>query len=79
MPHENSLGVVTGLVLLASVLAMISSLEQMSRALRPPPSSSGQVMSLASYDELTIPAQAALSCLSARRPLTGATGTPPVP
>jgi hypothetical protein len=59
MPHGNSLGVVTGLVLMASVVAMIGSLERVSRALRAPPSSPGPVMHLASYDALPVPAPAA--------------------
>jgi hypothetical protein len=41
MPHENSVGFVAGLVLLASVLAMIGSLERVSRTLRAPHSSPG--------------------------------------
>ncbi len=51
MPHENSVGFVTGLVLLASVLAMIGSLERVSRTLRAPHSSLGLVMNVAHVDD----------------------------
>jgi hypothetical protein len=51
MPHENSVGFVTGLVLLASVLAMIGSLDRVSRTLRAPQSSLGLVMNMAHVDD----------------------------
>ena len=38
MAHEHSVGIVTGLVLVASVLLMISSLDRASRTLRGPQS-----------------------------------------
>jgi hypothetical protein len=69
MSHENSLGVATGLVLVASVLAIISSVERVSRTLRTPPSSPGQGMSLASYDAVTVPAPAAAPSCSVMLPL----------
>jgi hypothetical protein len=47
MSHEQSLGIVTGLVLLASVLAMIGSLDRASRLLRGPQSALPAEMSVA--------------------------------
>jgi hypothetical protein len=69
MSHENSLGVVTGLVLVASVLAMISSVERVSHTLRTPSSPSGQGMSLASYEAVTVPAPAAAPSCPVMLPL----------
>jgi hypothetical protein len=51
MPHGNSVGFVTGLVLLASVLAMIGSLERVSRTLRAPHSSLGLMVNMAHADD----------------------------
>jgi hypothetical protein len=36
MPHEHTVGILTGLVLVASVLVMIGSLDRASRTLRGP-------------------------------------------
>ena len=36
MPHEHTVGILTGLVLVASVLIMIGSLDRASRTLRGP-------------------------------------------